>query len=63
MPVYCAGVQAKPGDIVCADGGGVLVIPIEHAEDVLKFARMQLEDDIKTSGEHYKSSATSPTAR
>ena len=33
---------------------GVLVIPYERAEDVIKFARMQLEDDIKTRGDHYE---------
>jgi len=54
LPVNCAGVLVKPGDIVCADDDGVLVIPYERAEEVLKFARMQLEDDIKTRGEHYK---------
>ncbi len=54
LPVNCAGVLVKPGDIVCADDDGVLVIPYERAEEVLMFARMQLEDDIKTRGEHYK---------
>ena len=32
----------------------VLVIPLERAEDVIQFARMQLEDDIKTRGDHYQ---------
>jgi len=32
----------------------VLVIPFERAEDVIQFARMQLEDDIKTRGDHYE---------
>ncbi len=54
IPVNCAGVQVKPGDIICADDDGVLVIPFERAEDVIQFARMQLEDDIKTRGEHYR---------
>ena len=54
LPVDCGGVLVKPGDIICADDDGVLVIPIECAEDVLKFAKMQLEDDIKTRGEHYE---------
>ena len=45
VPVDCAGVLIKPGDIVCADDDGVLVIPVERAKDVVRFARMQLEDD------------------
>ena len=54
LPVNCAGVQVKPGDSVCADDDGVLVIPFERAEDVIQFARMQLADDIKTRGDHYE---------
>jgi regulator of RNase E activity RraA len=46
--------MVKPGDIICADDDGVLVIPYERAEEVMMFARMQLEDDIKTRGDHYK---------
>ena len=51
--INCAGVTVKPGDVICADDDGVLVIPREVAEDVIKFAKMQLEDDIKVRTEHY----------
>ena len=53
IPVNCAGVTVKPGDIVCADDDGVLVIPRERAEEVIMFAKMQLEDDIAVRTEHY----------
>ena len=53
IPVNCAGVTVKPGDIVCADDDGVLVIPRERAEEVIMFAKMQLEDDIQARTEHY----------
>ncbi|MDD3415623.1 MAG: RraA family protein [Lachnospiraceae bacterium] len=53
IPVNCAGVTVKPGDIICADDDGVLVIPRERAEEVIMFAKMQLEDDIATRADHY----------
>lgn len=54
MPVSCAGVTVCAGDIVCADDDGVLVIPRDRAEEVLMFARMQLEDDEVTRAKNYK---------
>lgn len=53
-PISCAGVTVKSGDIICADDDGVLVIPYEVAEDVIMFARMQLEDDIAVRTKHYE---------
>ena len=53
VPVNCAGVTVSPGDIVCADDDGVLVIPRDKAEDVLKFAVAILENDQKIRKEHY----------
>jgi regulator of RNase E activity RraA len=40
VPVSISGVQVRPGDLVVGDDSGVLVVPIEKAEEVLKLARM-----------------------
>lgn len=39
IPVECAGVTVRPGDIIVADEDGVVVVPQEHAEAVLKRAQ------------------------
>ncbi len=35
-PICCGGVVVHPGDIMVADGGGIVVLPYAHAEEVLK---------------------------
>lgn len=32
VPIVCAGVHVRPGDVIVADGDGVLAIPREHLE-------------------------------
>jgi regulator of RNase E activity RraA len=39
VPVECGGVTVRPGDIIVADEDGVVVVPQERAEDVLKKAK------------------------
>ena len=46
IPVQCAGVQVKPGDIIVAGEDGVVRVPAERAAEVLK--RSQEIDDRET---------------
>ncbi|MDR1903412.1 MAG: RraA family protein [Treponema sp.] len=62
VAVECAGVTVHPRDIVCADDDGVLVIPYNRAEEVLKFAIPIMEDDQKKRAEHYKNLGLKPDA-
>lgn len=45
-PVVCDGVRVEPGDLVVADGDGVIVVPRRHAAVVVEAAeaRMRKED-------------------
>ncbi len=44
-PVSIGGVLIRPGDVVVADGDGVIVVPREHAKTVATYAREILEKD------------------
>jgi regulator of RNase E activity RraA len=44
-PIVVGGVLVMPGDVVVADGDGVVVVPRQHAERVAKYARETLEGD------------------
>ena len=37
-PVVCGGVTVNPGDLIVADLDGVVVVPKEHVDAVLKMA-------------------------
>lgn len=45
VPVQCAGVTVAPGDIVVADGNGVVVVPMAEAAGILTKAQRLLESE------------------
>ena len=45
VPVAVGGVTVYPGDIVVADGDGVIVVPRRHALEVAKYAHRELAGD------------------
>jgi regulator of RNase E activity RraA len=44
-PIVCGGVLVMPGDVVVADGDGVLVVPRKVAADVARYSRRIMEGD------------------
>ena len=45
IPVNVGGVLVKPGDMVVADGDGVIVVPRASARDVAHYAHRELSSD------------------
>jgi 4-hydroxy-4-methyl-2-oxoglutarate aldolase len=45
VPITVGGVRVDPGDVVVADGDGVIVVPQERAEEVAKYARQEWTKD------------------
>jgi regulator of RNase E activity RraA len=45
FPISCGGVTVYPGDVIVADGDGVIVVPRRHALEVGRLARGINEED------------------
>lgn len=45
VPIVIGGVVIYPGDVIAADGDGVVVVPRKIAFDVAKYARRELDND------------------
>ena len=44
-PIVVGGVLVMPGDVIVADGDGVIVVPRQHGEEVAAYARAVMEGD------------------
>jgi len=49
--ISCGGVRVRPGDVIVADGSGVVCIPAEAAEQVADLAARYAEDDRRAAAE------------
>ncbi len=48
VPIQCGGVVVNPGDFIVADLMGVIVVPLEKAEEVVKLAQEQADREEET---------------
>jgi 4-hydroxy-4-methyl-2-oxoglutarate aldolase len=60
QPIECGGVLVMPGDLVVADGDGVVVVPRANAEEVARYARTIIESDKAARRELYQKAGLRP---
>jgi len=53
-PIVCGGVLVKPGDVIVADGDGVIVVPRAKAKEVAEYAQAILDGDKAGRRQLYK---------
>ena len=53
VPVCVGGQTVSPGDVIVADGDGVVVVPERVARDVARFAHEEHARDIENRRKHY----------
>jgi 4-hydroxy-4-methyl-2-oxoglutarate aldolase len=53
-PIVCGGVLVEPGDVIVADGDGVIVVPRAKAKEVAEYAQAILDGDKAGRRQLYK---------
>lgn len=50
-PIVAGGMKVNPGDVICADGSGVVVLPAAHAAEIARLASDYAADDARAMKE------------